>query len=135
VRRERGHCGEPDEAPSCKVQTRYIYRYIYEVFRNTPKELEFAQALRWRSPRTTKASRACPGPQAFLTERGFPQIERKSPAAMGTRKALSCIRRDLIDRPSPASQASRDPQADFEIAIFRAAAVFGGLARAFPASR
>ncbi|HEX2448116.1 MAG TPA: adenosine deaminase [Methyloceanibacter sp.] len=40
-RRERGRCGEADEAPSCKVQL----RYIYEVFRNTPKELVFAQAL------------------------------------------------------------------------------------------
>jgi adenosine deaminase len=41
VRRQRGHCGEPNEPPACKVQI----RYIYEVFRNTPKELVFAQAL------------------------------------------------------------------------------------------
>ncbi len=40
-RRERGRCGGADEAPGCKV----ALRYIYEVFRNNPKELVFAQAL------------------------------------------------------------------------------------------
>jgi adenosine deaminase len=40
-RRERGRCGEQDEAAGCKVEL----RYIYEVFRSTPKELVFAQAL------------------------------------------------------------------------------------------
>jgi adenosine deaminase len=41
LRQERGRCGEPDEASGCKV----ALRYIYEVFRNNPKELVFAQAL------------------------------------------------------------------------------------------
>ena len=41
MRNELEHCGKPDEAPACKVET----RYIYEVFRNTPKELVFAQTL------------------------------------------------------------------------------------------
>jgi adenosine deaminase len=41
VRRARGQCGEADEAPACKVMT----RYIYQVFRNTPKELVFAQTV------------------------------------------------------------------------------------------
>jgi len=41
VRHARGRCGEADEAPACKVAT----RYIYQVFRNTPKELVFAQAV------------------------------------------------------------------------------------------
>ena len=41
LRRQRGRCGEPDESPGCKVEL----RYIYEVFRSTPKELVFAQAL------------------------------------------------------------------------------------------
>ena len=41
VRRERGQCGKTDEAPACKVKT----RYIYQVFRNTPKELVFAQTV------------------------------------------------------------------------------------------
>ena len=40
-RRERGRCGEQDEAAGCQVPL----RYIYEVFRNNPKELVFAQAL------------------------------------------------------------------------------------------
>jgi adenosine deaminase len=40
-RNELGKCGKPDAAPACKVEL----RYIYEVFRNTPKELVFAQAL------------------------------------------------------------------------------------------
>ena len=41
TRRERGRCGRADEARACKVEL----RYIYEVFRNTPKELVFAQTL------------------------------------------------------------------------------------------
>jgi adenosine deaminase len=41
VRKERGHCGKPDAAPSCNVEA----RYIYQVFRNTPTELVFAQTL------------------------------------------------------------------------------------------
>ena len=41
TRRKRGRCGEQDEAAGCKVEL----RYIYEVFRSTPKELVFAQAL------------------------------------------------------------------------------------------
>ncbi len=41
TRRELERCGAPDELPACKVQT----RYIYQVSRNSPKELVFAQAL------------------------------------------------------------------------------------------
>jgi adenosine deaminase len=41
LRRERGHCGTPDASPACQVET----RYIYEVFRNTPKESVLAQAI------------------------------------------------------------------------------------------
>jgi adenosine deaminase len=41
MRRDRGRCGGADESPGCKVEL----RYIYEVFRSTPKELVFAQAL------------------------------------------------------------------------------------------
>jgi adenosine deaminase len=41
LRDKRDHCGEPDATPACKVKT----RYIYEVFRNTPKTLVFAQTL------------------------------------------------------------------------------------------
>ena len=41
TRRERGRCGEQDESSGCKVEL----RYIYEVFRSTPKELVFAQTL------------------------------------------------------------------------------------------
>ena len=37
----KGNCGKPDEIPACKVET----RYIYQVFRNTPKESVLAQAL------------------------------------------------------------------------------------------
>ncbi|HXG77920.1 MAG TPA: adenosine deaminase [Methyloceanibacter sp.] len=40
-RNELGKCGQAHEAPGCKVEL----RYIFEVFRNTPKELVFAQAL------------------------------------------------------------------------------------------
>ena len=39
--RKRSNCGQLDASPACKVAT----RYIYEVFRSTPKELVFAQAL------------------------------------------------------------------------------------------
>ena len=41
VRRQRERCGEAGEAPACKVAA----RYIYQVFRNNPKQLVFAQAL------------------------------------------------------------------------------------------
>jgi adenosine deaminase len=41
LRRDRGHCGTPDESPACKVET----RYLYQVFRNTPRESVLAQAL------------------------------------------------------------------------------------------
>lgn len=41
IRRERQRCGEPDAAEACKAET----RYIYQVFRNTPKELVFAQTV------------------------------------------------------------------------------------------
>ncbi len=40
-RRDLGRCGDKDKAPGCKV----ALRYIYEVFRNNPKELVFAQTL------------------------------------------------------------------------------------------
>ncbi|HKA99676.1 MAG TPA: adenosine deaminase [Methyloceanibacter sp.] len=40
-RRELGRCNEEGEAPGCTV----ALRYIYEVFRNNPKELVFAQTL------------------------------------------------------------------------------------------
>ncbi len=41
LRRERQHCDQAEAAPACKVEA----RWIYQVFRNTPKELVFAQAL------------------------------------------------------------------------------------------
>jgi adenosine deaminase len=41
VRNERQRCGTADATPGCKVKT----RYIYQVFRNTPKELVFAQTV------------------------------------------------------------------------------------------
>ncbi|MET0156392.1 MAG: adenosine deaminase [Methyloceanibacter sp.] len=40
-RRDLGRCNQEDEAPGCKV----ALRYVYEVFRNNPKELVFAQTL------------------------------------------------------------------------------------------
>ena len=40
-RRELGRCGEADAGRGCKVET----RFIYQVFRDLPKELVFAQAL------------------------------------------------------------------------------------------
>ncbi len=41
TRNQRQRCGATDAAPGCTVKT----RYIYQVFRNTPKELVFAQIL------------------------------------------------------------------------------------------
>jgi adenosine deaminase len=41
TRQARERCGTTSEAPACKVEV----RYIYQVFRNAPKELVFAAAL------------------------------------------------------------------------------------------
>jgi adenosine deaminase len=41
IRMQRERCGSQDEAPACKVEA----RYIYQVFRNTTKELVFAQTV------------------------------------------------------------------------------------------
>jgi adenosine deaminase len=41
LRQAKGHCGQPEESAACKVEA----RYIYQVFRNTPKESVLAQAL------------------------------------------------------------------------------------------
>jgi adenosine deaminase len=41
VRRDREHCGMPEETPACKVQI----RFLYQVLRGLPKQLVFAQAL------------------------------------------------------------------------------------------
>ncbi len=41
IRNQRQRCGTPDATQGCKVLT----RYIYQVFRNTPRELVFAQTL------------------------------------------------------------------------------------------
>ena len=41
TRNQRQHCGGADAAPGCTVKT----RYVYQVFRNAPKELVFAQTL------------------------------------------------------------------------------------------
>ena len=41
IRNQKQRCGATDAAPACKVKT----RYIYQVFRNTPKELVFAQTV------------------------------------------------------------------------------------------
>lgn len=41
VRKQREHCGEPDQAPACGVQI----RYIYQVLRAFPPEQVFAQTL------------------------------------------------------------------------------------------
>jgi adenosine deaminase len=35
------HCGQPDEAPACRVQI----RFIYQILRGFPKEIVFAQTL------------------------------------------------------------------------------------------
>ena len=40
-REEIGRCGEAEAAPGCEVET----RFIYQVFRDMPKALVFAQAL------------------------------------------------------------------------------------------
>lgn len=40
-RKELGRCGEADASPGCKVET----RFIYQVYRDMPKELVFAQIL------------------------------------------------------------------------------------------
>src|SRR6266550_2373355 len=40
-RRTREHCGEPQEAPACKI----TIRYLYQVLRGFPKEQVFAQTL------------------------------------------------------------------------------------------
>jgi len=40
-RRVREHCGEPHEAPACKI----TIRYLYQVLRGFPKEQVFAQTL------------------------------------------------------------------------------------------
>lgn len=41
VRNQREHCGQPDAAPACKVQI----RYLYQILRGFPKEQVFAQTL------------------------------------------------------------------------------------------
>jgi adenosine deaminase len=41
LRREREHCGMPEETPACKVEI----RYLYQVLRGFPKQQVFAQAL------------------------------------------------------------------------------------------
>jgi len=41
LRREREHCGRPDQAPACSV----TIRYLYQVLRGYPKEQVFAQTL------------------------------------------------------------------------------------------
>ena len=41
TRQQREHCGQADELPACKVET----RYIYQVSRGNPKTAVFAQAL------------------------------------------------------------------------------------------
>jgi adenosine deaminase len=40
-RREREHCGQPDAAPACKVQV----RYIYQILRGMPPAVVFAQVI------------------------------------------------------------------------------------------
>jgi Pyridine nucleotide-disulphide oxidoreductase len=70
LRREHGHCGTPDESPACLVET----RYIYQVFRNTPKESVLAQTLfgcagvsYWASPVEAKL---CAGEEVALVGGG-----------------------------------------------------------------
>ncbi|HKV46743.1 MAG TPA: hypothetical protein VJN69_01540 [Candidatus Acidoferrales bacterium] len=41
VRNQREYCGQPDAAPACKVQI----RYLYQILRGFPKEQVFAQTL------------------------------------------------------------------------------------------
>ena len=40
-RRQREHCGQPDEQPACKV----TIRYIYQILRGLPREVVFAQVV------------------------------------------------------------------------------------------
>ena len=40
-RRQREHCGEPDEQPACKVKI----RYLYQILRGLPPEIVFAQVV------------------------------------------------------------------------------------------
>ena len=41
VRRERVHCGQPEQTPACRVQV----RFLYQVLRGFPKEQVFAQTV------------------------------------------------------------------------------------------
>jgi adenosine deaminase len=41
AREELEHCGQPDAAPACRVQI----RFLYQVLRGLPKQIVFAQAL------------------------------------------------------------------------------------------
>jgi adenosine deaminase len=41
VRREREHCGQPEETAACKIEI----RYLYQVLRGFPKQQVFAQAV------------------------------------------------------------------------------------------
>jgi adenosine deaminase len=41
LRRQREHCGQPDETPACKVEI----RFLYQILRGFPKEQVFAQTL------------------------------------------------------------------------------------------
>jgi adenosine deaminase len=41
ARRDREHCGQPQETPACKI----TIRYLYQVLRGFPKEQVFAQTL------------------------------------------------------------------------------------------
>jgi adenosine deaminase len=41
VRRQREHCGQPEEATACRVEL----RYLYQILRGLPKEQVFAQTL------------------------------------------------------------------------------------------
>jgi adenosine deaminase len=41
LRRQREHCGQPNETPACRVQI----RFLYQVLRGFPKEQVFAQTL------------------------------------------------------------------------------------------
>ena len=77
--RKRSNCGQPDAAPACKVAT----RYIYEVFRSTPKELVFAQALfgfelASADPRVGKCERVRPSTATSMPR--FPRLRAKSRA-------------------------------------------------------
>jgi adenosine deaminase len=41
LRKQREHCGQPEEAPACHLQI----RYIYQILRGLPKDTVFAQTL------------------------------------------------------------------------------------------